>query len=194
MCTASIRATETRDATHDDDLRLVTDHSGQPYFHRKGDKVELVTCIKHGDRVTLSGVSPTVREELKLPETLCATFAQDPADHFDAIWLEDGRFVSLPELVMEGDVPDVKLVQTLNCALSATFQAACKAYFSHPRMAVVVARESTFEQTSAWNTELVPTHSDDDPHRLTINSLPAGLRADRAVSTPHQAEQLLVDA
>jgi len=103
MCTASINAEHTRNATTHDDLTLVTDQSDQPYFHRVGDDMDLVTCVANGTRVSIAGLSPRLCDKLDVPPNFNGTFAQDPTDQFDAIWLECGRFVSLPELCMEGD-------------------------------------------------------------------------------------------
>jgi len=216
MCTASTQATKTRDATHtDDDLKLVTDLCGQPYFHRSRDDIELVTCIKHGARVTISGLSEKVCKQLNLPEAFSGTFAQDDNDKADAIWLEDGRFVSLIELVMYGDKPSVELVQSLTCEHNRPFISASTRYFAGDRPEVTDAWGVWFEQVDVRQQPL-PTQCDDDTSRLNVGSLPAAFLADgtmlslhqttepalqdigpqgsQSSTAPNQAEQLLTDA
>ena len=216
MCTASTQATKTRDATHtDDDLKLVTDLCGQPYFHRSRDDIELVTCIKHGARVTISGLSEKICKQLNLSEQFSGTFAQNDNDKADAIWLEDGRFVSLIELVMYGDEPSVELVQSLTCEHNRPFISACTRYFAGDRPEVTDAWGVWFEQVDVWQQPL-PIQCDGDPNRLNVDSLPAAFLADGTVlslhhttepalqdigpqgsqssTAPNQAEQLLTDA
>jgi len=190
MCTASTQATKTRDATHtdEDDLKLVTDLFGQPYFHRTRDDIELVTCIKHGARVTISGLSEKICKQLNLSEQFSGTFAQDKSGKADAVLREDGKFVSLNELVMYGDKPSVELVQSLTCEHNRPFISACTHYFAGDRPEVTDAWGVWFEQVDVWQQPL-PIQCDGDPNRLNVDSLPAAFLADGTVLNLHQTTE-----
>ena len=176
MCTASIKADDTRSATAADELRLRTDQAGQPFFHRVGDDADLVSCITTGQRVAVSGLSAQLCQDLGITSTIEGVFVQDPQDTADAVWLGGQRFVALCELTMHGDEPTVQLVQTLNCAVLEPFQVACKEYFARPRAAVALAWGYPFEQTTD-----VPAQSETMQPRLAVDWLPAVLRSDGRV-------------
>jgi len=175
MCTASIKAKDTRDAMAADELRLRTDQAGQPFFHRVGDDADLVSCITTGQRVVVSGLPAQLCQKLGITPTIEGVFAQDTGDIADAVWLGGQRFVALCELTMHGDEPTVQLVQTLNCALLEPFQVACKKYFAGPRPAVALARGYPFLQTTG--NVLAQTIQP----RLAVNRLPAVLWSDGQV-------------
>jgi len=176
MCTASIKADDTRSATAADELRLRTDQAGQPFFHRVGDDADLVSCITTGQRVAVSGLSAQLCQDLGITSTIEGVFVQDPQDTADAVWLGGQRFVALCELTMHGDEPTVQLVQTLNCAVLEPFQVACKKYFARPRAAVALAWGYPFLQTTG--NVLAQTIQP----RLAVDRLPVVLRSDGLVA------------
>ena len=176
MCTASIKAGDTRSATAADELRLLTDQAGQPFFHRVGDDVDLVSCITNGERVVISGLSAQTCQKLGITSTVKGVFVQDTWDTADAVWLGGQRFVALCELTMHGDEPTVQLMQMPNCAEFEPFQAACKQYFAGPRPAVALAWGCPFLQTTG--NVLAQTMQP----RLAVDWLPAVLRGDGQVT------------
>jgi hypothetical protein len=178
MCTASIKAEDTRGATAADELRLLTDQAGQPFFHRVGDDPDLVSCVTTGQRVVVSGLSAQLCQKLGITPTIEGVFAQDPRDMADAVWLGGQRFVALCELTMHGDEPTVQLVQTLNCAVLEPFQVACKKYFAMPSAAVALAWSYPFLQTTGD----VLAQTETMQPRLAVDWLPAVLRSDGQVA------------
>ena len=186
MCNASINATETREATIHDQLQLVTDTVGQPYFHRFGDETGMVTCILPGSSIRVTGISAAICAGLGISHTIEGVFAQDPTETDDAIWLGGDTFISLCELVSRDPYPTVKLLQSINCSYLHAFRSACKRYFSGPREAMARAWGFPFLDDVTLQSNVTPATVEliQYPMRLTFDRLPAIVHPDGLVSYP----------
>lgn len=131
MCTASNTAEKTRWATCADDLLLLRERSGEPFFHRHGDDADEVTCILHGSQVELVNVSAAIMQEYGLKKPLFGIFAQDPHDVSDAVLFGE-VFVSLVALADRVCVPAVRYLGKVGTTQLAVFQVACDRHFVTP--------------------------------------------------------------
>jgi len=129
MCQASINAEETYDAQEGDVVRIRKDSTGQPFFHTEDDADDVVTCIQTGGIVIVNGLSPELAHHLGVENEIEGIFAQDPSDRSDAIWLGADRFVSLYELVEDGDVPSLYYAGDVSGGRKEVFLEACTAHF-----------------------------------------------------------------
>lgn len=165
MCNASIHAINTRDAAIGDTVCLLTDDHGQPYFHSAGDDPDLLTCIKHGSVVIVSGVSLQAARQLGIDGEFQGVFAQDHSEQADAIWLGDSKFVSLYELVSAGASLRITYASLASETELEEFQRRYDVHFSGRRSVLA----------THWG---YPPEVPSDAHRLVVDELPVAIDVD----------------
>jgi len=139
MCNASVYAVITRNAQTGETLQLNSETLGHPFFYRSEDEPGCVSCIKHGARVSVSGLPDVDCRRLGVPISgqFEGTFMEDPHDACDQIWLGGDAYVSLNDL-SDGNTRDtirVKYIRMSTCWELESFQVAYDDKFKyHPRM------------------------------------------------------------
>ena len=177
-------AERTRDATHNDKLSILTDRVGQPYFHREGDDVDLVTCISHGSGIEVTDLSPEVCAKLGVTNPVEGAVVNDPEEINLAIWTGGkNRPIPLRKLTKPGQNPQVRRREGVNLQYLQAFITACKKYFEEPSDHITTSSRYQFHDESPPGDTVVKTTTE-YPVRTTFDRLPAITRSNGAIEYP----------